>query len=47
MPSATSTIPATIGKCSSENESRAMPFCSRPGAALLSRRSATSATMSK
>jgi hypothetical protein len=47
IPSATSMIPATIGRCRYAYESRAIEFCSRPGAAFESRRSATSATTSK
>ena len=40
-------MPAIIGRWRYENESRAIAFCSRPGAAFASRRSATSATTSK
>ena len=46
-PSASRTMPATIGKWRYEKESRASSLRSRPGAALWSRRSATSATTSK
>ena len=40
-------MPATIGKCRYEKESRAISLRSRPGAAFDRRRSATRATTSK
>ena len=40
-------MPATIGKCRYENESRAISLRSRPGLAFDRRRAATSATTSK
>ena len=46
-PRASSTMPAIIGRCRKEKESRAISLRSRPGAACSSRRAATSATTSK